>query len=108
MRHCCFTAEASVPSLGLDWVTRYPAITANFKSSFPVKKVVHHLPMLLESSVVLLIIETHHKVATPANWNDGDDCVVVPSISTEDAKTQFPKGVTEVKPYLRMTPQPNK
>ncbi|MEO0541866.1 MAG: flagellar biosynthetic protein FliR [Cyanobacteria bacterium P01_A01_bin.105] len=55
-----------------------------------------------------LQLTDYHKVATPANWQDGGDCVVVPSISTEDAKQQFPKGVTEVKPYLRMTPQPNK
>jgi len=47
-------------------------------------------------------------VATPVNWKDGDDCVVVPSISTADAKVKFPKGVTEVRPYLRTTPQPNK
>jgi alkyl hydroperoxide reductase subunit AhpC len=50
----------------------------------------------------------NYGVATPANWTDGGDCVVVPSISTEDAIKKFPKGVTEVKPYLRMTPQPNK
>jgi thioredoxin-dependent peroxiredoxin len=49
-----------------------------------------------------------YSVATPANWSDGGDCVVVPSIPTEEAKQKFPKGVTEVKPYLRMTPQPNK
>ncbi|MGV0028389.1 peroxiredoxin [Phormidesmis priestleyi] len=49
-----------------------------------------------------------HSVATPANWTDGGDCVVVPSIPTEEARQKFPKGVTEVKPYLRMTPQPNK
>ena len=55
-----------------------------------------------------LQLTDYHKVATPGNWQDGGDCVVVPSISTEDAKKQFPKGVTEVKPYLRMTPQPNK
>ncbi len=55
-----------------------------------------------------LQLTDYHKVATPGNWKDGGDCVVVPSISTEDAKKQFPKGVTEVKPYLRMTPQPNK
>jgi alkyl hydroperoxide reductase subunit AhpC len=55
-----------------------------------------------------LQLTDYHKVATPANWTDGGDCVVVPSISTEDAKQQFPKGVTEIKPYLRMTPQPNK
>ncbi|OAB55187.1 peroxidase [Leptolyngbya valderiana BDU 20041] len=55
-----------------------------------------------------LQLTDNYKVATPVNWKDGDDCVVVPSISTEDAQKQFPKGVKEVKPYLRMTPQPNK
>jgi alkyl hydroperoxide reductase subunit AhpC len=55
-----------------------------------------------------LQLTDYHQVATPANWQDGRDCVVVPSISTEDAIKKFPKGVTEVKPYLRLTPQPNK
>lgn len=55
-----------------------------------------------------LQLTDYHQVATPANWQDGDDCVVVPSISTAEAKQKFPKGVTEIKPYLRMTPQPNK
>ena len=55
-----------------------------------------------------LQLTDYHQVATPANWQDGGDCVVVPSISTEEAKEKFPKGVTEIKPYLRMTPQPNK
>ncbi len=55
-----------------------------------------------------LQLTDYHQVATPVNWKDGDDCVVVPSISTEEAKQKFPKGVTEIKPYLRMTPQPNK
>jgi alkyl hydroperoxide reductase subunit AhpC len=55
-----------------------------------------------------LQLTDYHKVATPANWKDGEDCVVVPSIPTEEARQIFPKGVTEVKPYLRMTPQPNK
>lgn len=49
-----------------------------------------------------------HKIATPVNWQDGDDVIVPPSISTEDARGIFPKGVTEIKPYLRYTPQPNK
>jgi alkyl hydroperoxide reductase subunit AhpC len=49
-----------------------------------------------------------YSVATPADWKDGEDCVVVPTIPTEEAKQKFPKGVTEIKPYLRMTPQPNK
>ncbi|MDG1804560.1 peroxiredoxin [Flavicella sp.] len=55
-----------------------------------------------------LQLTAYHKVATPANWQDGDDCVVVPAIKTEDIDAIFPKGYTEVKPYLRMTPQPNK
>ncbi|WP_353151158.1 peroxiredoxin [Chryseobacterium sp.] len=49
-----------------------------------------------------------HNVATPANWKDGEDVIVPPSISTEDAKRIFPKGVTEIKPYLRYTPQPDR
>lgn len=55
-----------------------------------------------------LQLTDNYQVATPVNWTDGDDCVVVPTIPTEEAKKKFPKGVTEVKPYLRMTPQPNK
>ncbi len=55
-----------------------------------------------------LQLTDNYSVATPANWVDGGDCVVVPTISTEDAKVKFPKGITELKPYLRMTPQPNK
>lgn len=54
-----------------------------------------------------LQLTAYHKVATPANWKHGEDVVVSPAISTEDAKNIFKKGVTEVKPYLRMTPQPN-
>jgi thioredoxin-dependent peroxiredoxin len=49
-----------------------------------------------------------YSVATPVNWQEGDDVVVAPSIPTEEAKQKFPKGVTEIKPYLRMTPQPDK
>lgn len=55
-----------------------------------------------------LQLTDNYGVATPVNWKDGDDVVVVPSISTEEAKEKFPKGVTEVRPYLRLTPQPNK
>jgi thioredoxin-dependent peroxiredoxin len=55
-----------------------------------------------------LQLTDNYSVATPGNWTDGGDCVVVPSIPTEEARQKFPKGITEVKPYLRMTPQPNK
>ncbi|MBK8383297.1 MAG: peroxiredoxin [Ignavibacteria bacterium] len=47
-------------------------------------------------------------VATPVNWNDGDDCIIVNSINDEDAAKKFPKGFKKIKPYLRITPQPNK
>jgi alkyl hydroperoxide reductase subunit AhpC len=49
-----------------------------------------------------------YSVATPANWKDGEDVIVVPAIKTEDALVKFPKGLNIVKPYLRYTPQPNK
>ncbi len=48
------------------------------------------------------------KVATPANWQDGQDCIVVPAVSDADAAQLFPKGVRKIKPYLRYTPQPNR
>lgn len=53
-----------------------------------------------------LQLTAYHQVATPANWNNGEDVVVSPAIATEDAKKIFEKGVEEVKPYLRMTPDP--
>jgi len=56
-----------------------------------------------------LQLTDNHQVATPVNWNDGNDCVIVPSLKDPEVlKEKFPKGYTEVKPYLRMTPQPNK
>ncbi len=54
-----------------------------------------------------LQLTAYHKVATPANWNQGDDCVIVPGVSNEQIPELFPKGHKEVKPYLRLTPQPN-
>ncbi len=55
-----------------------------------------------------LQLTANYSVATPADWKDGEDVVVVPAIKTEDIPARFPKGFTEVKPYLRLTPQPNK
>ena len=54
-----------------------------------------------------LQLTANHSVATPADWNHGEDVIVVPAVSTEDAIKKFPKGVKVVKPYLRYTPQPN-
>lgn len=47
-------------------------------------------------------------VSTPVNWVDGEDVIIVPAISNDEAKEKFPKGFEELKPYLRVTPQPNK
>ncbi|HEV8543863.1 MAG TPA: peroxiredoxin [Verrucomicrobiae bacterium] len=54
-----------------------------------------------------LQLTANHKVATPANWEKGQDCIVTPAVSDADAEKMFPKGVRKVKPYLRYTPQPN-
>ena len=54
-----------------------------------------------------LQLTANHGVATPADWKQGEDVIVVPAVSTEDAIKKFPKGVKVVKPYLRYTPQPN-
>jgi alkyl hydroperoxide reductase subunit AhpC len=55
-----------------------------------------------------LQLTADYKVATPVNWKDGDDVVITPAVSDEEAKEKFPKGFKALKPYLRVTPQPNK
>ncbi len=54
-----------------------------------------------------LQLTADYSVATPADWKNGEDVVVIPAIKTADIPAKFPKGFTEVKPYLRLTPQPN-
>ncbi len=53
-----------------------------------------------------LQLTAERKLATPANWKQGEDCIVVPAVSDADAEKMFPKGVRKIKPYLRYTPQP--
>jgi alkyl hydroperoxide reductase subunit AhpC len=56
-----------------------------------------------------LQLTDNHKVATPANWQDGDDVVIVPSLKDEDEiRQRFPRGYKAARPYLRLTPQPNR
>jgi len=55
-----------------------------------------------------LQLTANHSVATPADWKDGEDVIIVTSVSDEDAKKRFPKGFKTKKPYLRVTPQPNR
>ncbi|MEZ4971319.1 MAG: peroxiredoxin [Flavobacteriaceae bacterium] len=82
------------PDRTVKLIITYPASTGrNF----------HELLRVIDS----LQLTAYHKVATPANWENGDRVVVSPAINTEDAKKIFTKGVEEIKPYLRMTPQPN-
>ena len=77
-------------------IITYPASTGrNF----------HEILRVIDS----LQLTDSHKVATPANWQDGDEVVIVPSLNDEDEiKQRFPKGYRAVKPYLRLTPQPNR
>ena len=53
-------------------------------------------------------LTAEHKVATPVNWKHGEDVIIVPSVSDEEAKQRFPQGWKTVKPYLRVVPQPSK
>ena len=55
-----------------------------------------------------LQLTSNFSVSTPADWKDGEDVIISPAFSPEDAAKKFPKGVKVVKPYLRYTPQPNK
>ncbi len=55
-----------------------------------------------------LQLTAKYQVSTPADWQDGEDVIIVPAVSDEAAKDKFPKGWNEVRPYLRLTPQPNR
>ncbi|OGX35188.1 MAG: peroxidase [Omnitrophica WOR_2 bacterium RIFCSPHIGHO2_02_FULL_52_10] len=52
-------------------------------------------------------LTANYSVATPADWKNGEDCIIVPSVKDEEIKAKFPKGHNRLKPYLRTTPQPN-
>lgn len=81
------------PDKTVKLIITYPASTGrNF----------HELLRVVDS----LQLTAYHKVATPANWNHGEDVVVSPSIPTEQAREMFEGGVEEIRPYLRMTPDP--
>ncbi len=101
MIHPNASATATVRSLfviGPDKLVKlmitYPASTG--RNFYEVLRVVDSLQLT-----------AHYSVATPADWKAGEDVIVVPAVSTEDAVKKFPKGVKVVKPYLRYTPQPD-
>ena len=83
------------PDKKVKLIITYPASTG--RNFYEVLRVIDSLQLTAQYSV-----------ATPADWKEGEDVIVVPAISTEDAINKFPKGVKVVKPYLRYTPQPNK
>ncbi len=100
MIHPNASATATVRSLfiiGLDKLIKlmiiYPASTG--RNFFEVLRVIDSLQLTAK-----------HSVATPADWKNGEDVIVVPAVSTEDAYKKFPKGLEIVKPYLRYTPVP--
>jgi thioredoxin-dependent peroxiredoxin len=82
------------PDKAVKLMITYPASTG--RNFYEVLRVVDSLQLT-----------SGYSVATPANWNNGEDVIVVPAVSTEDAEKKFPKGLKIVKPYLRYTPQPN-
>lgn len=84
------------PNKKIRLILTYPASTGrNF----------HEILRVIDS----LQLTEYHSVATPANWKDGDDVVILPSITDPDELlSKFPKGFRSIKPYLRFTPQPNK
>lgn len=82
------------PDKRIKLIITYPASTGrNF----------HEVLRVLDS----LQLTAYYSVATPADWQQGEDVIVVPAVSTEEAIQKFPKGVKIIKPYLRYTPQPN-
>lgn len=82
------------PDKTIKLIITYPASTGrNF----------HEVLRVIDS----LQLTAKHSLATPANWQPGEDLIVVPAVSTEDAIKRFPKGVKVVKPYLRYTPAPD-
>tara|TARA_B100001123_G_scaffold255245_1_gene284694 strand:- start:7948 stop:8601 length:654 start_codon:yes stop_codon:yes gene_type:complete len=82
------------PDKKIKLIISYPASTG--RNFFEILRVIDSLQLT-----------ANYQVATPVDWQNGQDCIVVPAIATEDIADKFPKGHTVVKPYLRTTPQPN-
>lgn len=82
------------PDKTIKLMITYPASTG--RNFFEVLRVIDSLQLT-----------SKHSLATPANWQPGEDAIVVPAVSTEDAIKKFPKGVKVIKPYLRYTPTPD-
>ncbi|GAC1704428.1 MAG: peroxiredoxin [Flavisolibacter sp.] len=100
MIHPNASATATVRSLFVIGPDKAVKLTITYPAS--TGRNFHEVLRVIDS----LQMTAKHSVATPANWQHGEDVIVVPSVSTEDAIKKFPKGVKVVKPYLRYTPEP--
>jgi len=83
------------PDKAVKLIITYPASTG--RNFFEVLRVIDSLQLA-----------ANYKIATPADWKEGEDVIIAPAVSTAEAIEKFPKGVKEIRPYLRYTPQPNK
>lgn len=101
MIHPNASATATVRSLFVIGPDKLVKLTITYPAS--TGRNFHEVLRVVDS----LQLTAGYSVATPADWKAGEDVIVVPAVSTEDAIKKFPKGVKVVKPYLRYTPQPN-
>lgn len=101
MIHPNASATATVRSLFVIGPDKLVKLTITYPAS--TGRNFHEVLRVVDS----LQLTAGYSVATPADWKAGEDVIVVPAVSTEDAVKKFPKGVKVVKPYLRYTPQPN-
>src|SRR3954471_22638302 len=101
MIHPNASATATVRSLFVIGPDKTVKLTITYPAS--TGRNFHEVLRVIDS----LQLTAKHSVATPANWKHGEDVIVVPAVSTEDAIKKFPKGVNIVKPYLRYTPVPD-
>ena len=113
-----YTERTVNVSFASGWIMSYASDTLTVRSVFvigPDKKV--KLSITYPASTgrnfdeILRVIDSlqltdAHRVATPVNWKQGEDVIIVPAVSDEEAKGKFPKGWRALKPYLRLTPQP--
>jgi hypothetical protein len=87
-----------------DWIGNGWAILFSHPRDFTTGRNFDEILRVIDS----LQLTDAYQVATPVNWKQGEDVIIVPAVSDADAKTKFPKGWRALKPYLRLTPQPNR
>jgi len=101
-----WTPGGSIRKPTIAWTRYGSATTWRSKFTFPTplkcKRWFDEILRVIDS----LQLTDAHRVATPVNWKQGEDVIIVPAVTDEEAKAKFPKGWKALKPYLRLTPQP--